>query len=338
MNIEKNKSLKNYHTFRTEVETSFFFKLERKEDLTLFFEDNDISTSFLLLGEGSNVLFTKKFEGYILYMAAKGLEVLYEDENVCRIKVNAGENWDDFVKYCVENNLYGAENLSLIPGTAGAAPVQNIGAYGAEVKNLIVSTEVFDVKEKIFKEIDNQHCAFEYRSSIFKYPENKKRYIITSVLFELSKKRSFNLEYGALKNFAAERKHINLEDVRDEVIRIRKSKLPVPEEVPNAGSFFKNPVVSERSFQNLSAAYPELKGFPLSAEEKEYKLAAGQLIDLCGLKAYEYKGAAVHDKQALVIVNKNNASGQAILELSEYVKKQVFNKFGVKLVREVNIY
>ncbi len=329
-------SLKEYNTFGIDVKAlySFFCKneYELKEILKTDFTKKK---KVFVLGGGSNVLFTKDTDDILILMQNKGIEIVREDDTNVFIKVAAGEVWDDFVDFCVKNNYGGAENLSLIPGTAGASPVQNIGAYGVEVKDIIFEVEAAEIKsgkKKIFK---NRDCKFAYRNSIFKN-ELKNQYIILNVTYKLSKFPELKLFYGNLREELPSGKNIEIKDVRDAVIRIREDKLPKTENLPNAGSFFKNPVVSQDFFRNLTKKNPELVSFP--AEKGKVKLAAGQLIDICGWKGKKENGVGVHDKQALVIVNYGNADGKTVLKFSEKIQKSVFEKFGVKIEREVLVY
>ncbi len=336
MTIQKQVSLKPYNSFRVDVSAKYFTEITDKKQLSEIFGTHKFD-KFLVIGKGCNILFTEDYDGLILLMRNKGIECIEETDEAQILDVQAGENWDDFVRYCVDNRLYGAENLSLIPGTVGAAPVQNIGAYGAEVKDIIESVEVYDVNLQKFRRFTNIQCNFDYRSSLFKYPENKQRYIISSIRFKLKKQAGFKLDYGNLKMELEKYDTVNLQTVRQAVIAIRQSKLPDVEEVPNVGSFFKNPIVSQHSYENLKQEYPQLVAYPVNDDDEQVKLAAGQLIDLCGLKGSQKGNVAVHDKQALVIISDGKASGSEILEFADNIRQKVLQKFGIKISPEVNI-
>lgn len=328
-------SLKEYNTFHVDVKALYSFFCETTKDLFEILKSNlSEKKEIFVLGGGSNMLFLKDVEESLIIMRNKGIEIKNEDNKNIFLKIAAGEVWDDFVSYCVDKNYGGIENLSLIPGTVGASPVQNIGAYGVEVKDVIQEVEAVHKitgKRQIFK---NKDCNFGYRKSIFK-TDLRNQYIIVSVTFKLLKKPELKLSYGNLQNEIKTEKP-EIKDVRNAVIRIRESKLPKPEEFPNAGSFFKNPVISLKQFEKLIKQFPELVSYP--AENDKMKLAAGQLIDLCGLKGKKENGVGVHEKQALVIVNYGNADGITILKFSEMIQEKVYEKFGVKIEREVSVY
>lgn len=328
-------SLKEYNTFHIDVKALYSFFCETEQDLfDIFKSDFARDKKKIIVGGGSNILFIKDVEDVVILMRNKGIEPVKEDEQNIFLKVAAGEVWDEFVSFCTEKNYGGIENLSLIPGTVGASPVQNIGAYGVEVKDVIYEVETIHkqtCEKRIFK---NKDCKFGYRNSIFKN-ELKDQYIITNVIFKLSKSPELNLSYGNLKNEII-KEDPSIKDVRRAVIRIRENKLPDPEKLPNAGSFFKNPVISTEHFEKLIKQFPELVSYP--AGENKVKLAAGQLIDLCGLKGKKENGAGVHNKQALVIVNYDNADGKTIIKFSEKIQKIIFKKFGVNIEREVRVF
>jgi len=335
MKPAQNISLKEYNTFNIDVNALYSFFCETENDLKHILNSKlVIEKGIFVLGSGSNMLFTEDVRNPIVIMQNKGIKQISETEKDVFLKVAAGEIWDEFVNYCVNHNYGGVENLSLIPGTVGASPVQNIGAYGVEVKEVIEELEAVNIKtgeKEVFKNIG---CNFAYRNSIFKN-ELKNRYIIINVTFRLSKFPKLKLTYGNLHN-EINKNNPSIKDVREAVIRIRKSKLPNPERLPNAGSFFKNPIISKQQFEMLIKKFPELVSYP--AGENKIKLAAGQLIDLCGFKGRKEKGVGVHEKQALVIVNYDNADGKSILEFSEKIQKAVFLKFGVEIEREVRVY
>ncbi len=328
-------SLKEYNTFNIDVDALYSFFCNSENDLFDILNTDIVrQKKVLITGGGSNMLYTKDVTDVLILMRNKGIEIVKEDKKNVFIKVSGGEIWDEFVAYCVERNYGGVENLSLIPGTAGASPVQNIGAYGVEVKDVIEELEAVHIKSGKKKVFKNNECKFTYRGSIFKQ-EYKDIYIILNVTFRLSKNPDLKLSYGNLKNEIII-KNPSLKDVREAVIRIRKSKLPNPEQLPNAGSFFKNPVISIKQFQKLKSEFPGLVSYP--ADNNRIKLAAGQLIDFCGFKGLKENGAGVHNKQALVIVNYDNADGKTILNFSKKIQNSVFEKFGVKIEREVRVY
>jgi UDP-N-acetylmuramate dehydrogenase len=288
------------------------------------------------LGEGSNVLFTNHYEGLILVDQIRGHEVVEETNEHIFLKINGGENWSQLVDFCVSKNWGGIENLSLIPGTAGAAPVQNIGAYGAELQDVFLWLSAFDLQSGEMKVFDKDACGFGYRNSIFKnkFPD---RYFITDITLKLEKNPVPNLEYKPLKDEFTERGpgSISIKEVSEAVKKIRRSKLPDPAKIGNAGSFFKNPVVSEEKMKELKNQFPEIPVYTTS--ERNYKLAAGWLIEQCGWKGKRFGDAGVHEKQALVLVNYGEASGKEILQLSEQIEESVAKKFRVKLEKEVKI-
>ncbi|MCF6183140.1 MAG: UDP-N-acetylmuramate dehydrogenase [Bacteroidales bacterium] len=328
-------SLKEYNTFHINVSALYSFFCETEQDIFEILNTEIVKEkNILVLGGGSNMLFTQDVDDVVIFMQNKGIEIISETAENVFVKVSAGEIWDEFVEYCVSNNFGGTENLSLIPGTAGASPVQNIGAYGVEVKDIIFETEAIEIltgKKRIFK---NKECNFAYRNSIFKQ-ELKNQYIVLNVTFCLSKFPVLKLSYGNLISEIIN-KNPTIKDVRDAVIRIRESKLPNPDILPNAGSFFKNPIISDVHFTKLIKQFPQLVSYP--AGDGKIKLAAGQLIDLCGWKGKTENGVGVHNKQALVIINYNNAAGKSILQFSEKIQNSVFKKFGVNIEREVRVY
>jgi UDP-N-acetylmuramate dehydrogenase len=328
-----NISLKNYNTFGIDAKASHFYLCENKQDIFEFL-DNEIEKPLFIIGEGSNVLFTSDFEGTILKPELKGIKIVKEDDENVIIEVGAGENWDTFVEYCVENNFGGVENLSLIPGTVGSSPVQNIGAYGIEVKDVIQDVYAIDLATKREIHFDNKACEFKYRNSVFKN-ELKGKIIIYKVVFKLTKMHNYNIEYGMVKKNLEKFSEVNLKNIRQTIIDIRRSKLPEPEELGNAGSFFKNPIVNISILKQLQEQYPEIPHY--TVDEDSVKLAAGWLIDQTNLKGYRNDDAGVHKKQALVLVNYGKATGNDILNLSQFVQEKVFEKFGINLAPEVNI-
>ncbi len=334
MSYKKLLSLKGYNTFSIDAKSLYSFFCYKEDELIDFLKSSIVKKKqYYILGGGSNVLFTKDYEGVIIFMQNKGIEILEKEGNDVFIKASAGENWDDFVKFCTDNDFGGVENLSLIPGNVGATPVQNIGAYGVELKDVFWELEALNrqtLKKEIFK---NEDCKFSYRESVFK-KELKDKYIILNVTFKLSKLHNLKLDYGTIKN-VLKTNSPTISEIRNAIIEIRESKLPTPEEFPNAGSFFKNPIVSKSFFEDLKIKFPNLVSY--LAGENKIKLAAGQLIDLCNWKGKKENGVGVHEKQALVIVNYENANGNEILNFSKKIQKSVFDKFGVEIEREVTI-
>lgn len=333
--FSENHNLKNYNTFGVNVNARYFFEFTEHEDLAVFLQSNKTwkESPLLILGGGSNILFLKNFEGLVIHPNIPGIAVVKEDRQNVWMEVGAGETWDDFVKYTVDYGVGGIENLSLIPGSCGAAPVQNIGAYGQEVSETIETVKGYDLLNNKPVEFSAEECEFDYRSSVFK-TRLKNQVIITSVVFRLEKFPEFKLGYGNLGENVKEKGDTNLRNIRETVIEIRKSKLPDVKELGNAGSFFKNPVVDEKTGGELKARFPELPVY-LAGEGKS-KVAAGWLIDQAGWKGFHEGDVGVHEKQALVLVNYGNASGQEIFDFSEKIKQSVLKTFGVKLEREVN--
>lgn len=335
--ILSNVSLKSLNTFGIEAKAKYYAEVNSTEDLlTLLRDETFTGSEKLILGGGSNILFTKDFDGIVVKNGLKGINIVNETAEFADVKSAAGEVWHEFVMWTIREGLGGLENLSLIPGCVGASPMQNIGAYGAEVKDVFLELEAYDLftGEKLV--FNKTQCHFGYRESVFKH-EFRNRMIITSVTFRLLKQPKVNTSYGAI-NEELKKLGVNVPGIRDvsqAVINIRSSKLPDPKVTGNAGSFFKNPEVIPSVYDELKKKFPEIVAYPL--ENGNYKLAAGWLIEQSGLKGYKSGNAAVHDKQALVLVNKNGATGSEIYSLSEYVLQTVFSKFGVKLEREVNI-
>jgi len=337
MNLQENFSLKPYNTFgidaRARYFTSFKKLTELEEILNYKLQTTD---SKLVLGGGSNILLTKDFDGVVLKNEIKGIEIVEQDDDHIYIKAGAGENWHQFVLYCVNNNYAGIENLSLIPGNVGASPMQNIGAYGVEIKDVFHELEAFHKQDKVIQKFSLKDCEFGYRESVFKN-KYKDQFVITGVTYRLNKKPSFNTSYGAI-NQELERmgvKELSIQAISQAVINIRTSKLPDPNEIGNAGSFFKNPIILNEQFDELKKAFPNIVAFPLDSNHT--KLAAGWLIEQCGWKGYRKKDAGCYPKQALVLVNYGKATGNEIFELSEEIIQSVKKRFGVVLEREVNI-
>lgn len=334
MKIFRDYSLLPHNTFGMDVKASVFIEYasveELKEVLSLYVKDNQ----WLHIGKGSNLLFTGDFSGIILHSAIKGYEVIHEDTNEVVVRVGAGEVWDDFVAMTVENEWYGAENLSLIPGEVGASAVQNIGAYGVEAKDLIVGVEAIEVstgKESIFK---NEECGYAYRESVFK-SSLKYQYLVTHVSYRLKKTPCYHLDYGNIRlELEKQKVRLALANVRQAIISIREAKLPDPKLQGNAGSFFMNPVISREHFEALLVDYPLMPHYEVDAES--IKIPAAWMIDQCGWKGKRLGRAGVHDKQALVLVNLGGAVGAEVIALSEAIQKSVYEKFGINILPEVN--
>jgi UDP-N-acetylmuramate dehydrogenase len=340
MEILRNHSLSNYHTFGTAVSAEYFAAFHSREELQelLPFALKHGSPPPLVLGGGSNLLFTKNFSGFVLKNNLKGIEKVKEDEQHVYIRIDAGEKWDDAVQYCLAHNYAGIENLSLIPGNTGASPIQNIGAYGVEIKDVFHELEAFHTRDQFFQTFNASECAFGYRESVFKN-RYKNEFIILSVTLRLDKKPTLKLAYGAILQ-ELEKMQIQkptISDVSKAIIKIRQGKLPNPAIIGNAGSFFKNPIVPKRLFDTIKKNYPDLTGYPIDHAD-EIKIPAGWLIEQCGWKGYRKGDAGCYEKQALVLVNYGKASGNDLFSLSEEIIESVQTRFGVNLEREVNIY
>lgn len=333
--LDKNVDLKPYNTFGISVKANYFAAFQDVSTLAKLLSDNR-DKNITVLGGGSNVLFTKEFDGLILRNEIKGKEVVKEEGDFVYVKAGAGENWHEFVLYCIDNNWGGIENLSLIPGSVGASPMQNIGAYGVEIKDVFHELEAFNIEAGKLETFSHSECKFGYRESVFKRAL-KGKYVITSVTYRLSKQHDVNTSYGAI-NSELEAKGIKdptIKDISDAVIAIRQSKLPDPKKIGNAGSFFKNPVVEKSIVTKIQEKYPEVPFYPI--DENHVKLPAGWLIDTAGWKGKRWGNHGVHSKQALVLVNYHDATGTEIYALSQEILDDIQDKFGVLLEREVNI-
>ena len=322
-----------HNTFGLKVVAAQMLEYGSEEELGRFLAQGEVKAPFLHVGGGSNLLFMyDRYEGTILHSLIKGIEITQETDSEVCLRVGSGEIWDDFVDYCVRQGWYGAENLSLIPGEVGASAVQNIGAYGVEVKDLIASVETISIdgQKRIFLQ---DECAYAYRDSIFKRPEMK-IYFVTYVNFKLSKIEHYKLDYGTIRKQLEHTENVTLPLVRAAIIRIRQSKLPDPLVLGNAGSFFTNPIVSREKWQRLLKDYPDMPYYEVNADQ--VKIPAGWMIEQSGWKGKALGPAAVHDKQALVLVNLGNATGHDIVVLSEAVCQSVFSKFGIEIHPEVN--
>lgn len=326
-------SLLPYNTFGIDVSASRFLEYASVAELKEYIAQGAVTTPFLHIGGGSNLLFTKDYDGLILHSRIGGIEVTAEDSQTVSLRVGAGVVWDDFVACCVEHGWYGAENLSLIPGEVGASAVQNIGAYGVEVKDLITAVETVNV-QGYGRVYSVEECEYAYRSSIFKRPENKSVFV-TYVRFRLSKEERYTLDYGTIRQELARYPAPTLPIVRKVIIEIRESKLPDPKVMGNAGSFFMNPIVAKEKLEALQRDYPRIPYYELP--DGRVKIPAGWMIDQCGWKGKSLGPAAVHDKQALVLVNRGGAEGSDIVALSDAVRASVRDKFGIDIHSEVNV-
>jgi UDP-N-acetylmuramate dehydrogenase len=334
MNITHNTSLRAYNTFdinATAKEFSVFRSVDELDELIR----QPRKKHFMILGGGSNILFTKDYNGYVLKNEIEGIEIVREDENHVYVKAGAGENWHQFVMFCIERDLAGVENLSLIPGNVGASPMQNIGAYGVEIKDVFHDLEAYHLKSKKVVTFLHSDCKFGYRDSVFKN-KRKGEYVILNVTYRLNKVPHYNTSYGAIESeLQRMNKGVSIQTISQAVINIRTSKLPDPAKIGNAGSFFKNPSIRAKQFDRLKKQHPDVPAYPQG--NGMVKIAAGWLIEQCGWKGYRKGDAGVHEKQALVLVNHGNASGREIFELSEQIRKSVVKKFRIELEREVNV-
>ncbi|MEX0720626.1 MAG: UDP-N-acetylmuramate dehydrogenase [Balneolaceae bacterium] len=334
--IQEKFDLKHHNTMGISAIARYFVAIESVDDLKSILKDNRFKKlPLLIIGGGSNLLFVNDFEGLVIHNQIKGKELIEETHNYVDLKIGGGENWHELVLHCVEKGWGGIENLSLIPGSAGAAPIQNIGAYGVELEEVFVSLEAVEISAGEKKSFNKEECDFAYRDSIFKN-SLKGKFVITSVTLRLQKNPTINTTYRVLnEKLKEERIQIpTIKDVSEAVIEIRQSKLPDPAQIGNTGSFFKNPVISKQQFERLQQQYAEIPHYP--AGEK-VKIPAAWLIDQCGWKGKRVGDAGVHELQALVIVNYGNASGQEIWELAVQIQKSVQQKFGVELTPEVNV-
>lgn len=336
MQIQRNVSLKKYNTFGVEATSMLFGSFSYADELisVLNTEENLV---IMILGGGSNILFTKNFDGLVLKNEIQGIEIISETEEYIYVKVGAGVLWHRFVMFCVNNNFQGVENLSLIPGNCGASPMQNIGAYGVEVKDVFFELEALHLREKSIQKFSIADCEFAYRESVFK-KKYKNQFAILNTTYRLNKKPDFNISYGALETELQKMniENLSVKSISDAVIRIRTSKLPDPAIIGNAGSFFKNPVVSKKLFKENQMEQLNIPHY--SAGEENVKIPAGWLIEKCGWKGYRKNDTGCYEKQALVLVNYGNATGKEIYDLSEEIKISVKEKFNIDLEREVNIF
>jgi UDP-N-acetylmuramate dehydrogenase len=337
MDIRENYPLRDLNTFHIDAAAKYFAAFSTLDDARELLSAEKFSKERkMILGGGSNILFTKDFNGLVMKNELKGMELLKEDDDHFYVKAGAGENWHSFVMHCITKGYAGVENLSLIPGNVGAGPMQNIGAYGVELKDVFHELEALNMQSLEIEKFSNSECRFGYRESIFKR-EAKDKYIIASVTFRLRKQPAFNTSYGAIEKELEVMgvKDLSIKAISQAVINIRSSKLPDPAKIGNAGSFFKNPVVSTQKYESLKQKFPDVVGYKNS--DTEMKLAAGWLIEQCGWKGRTFGDAGVHKLQALVLVNYDSAEGEEIYNLSQRIMDSVFEKFGVELEREVNI-
>jgi UDP-N-acetylmuramate dehydrogenase len=334
MIINKDASLLRFNTFGVEAKADYIVEYDSVVDLQKVLSSEIAKSNRILpVGSGSNLLFLNDFKGLILQSRLQSIAKLNEDEESVIVEAGSGVVWDDFVAYCVENGWGGVENLSLIPGEVGAAAVQNIGAYGVEVQDIIVEVNTVEIKSAEIRKFSTAECHYGYRNSIFKN-EFKGQFIVTSVVFKLSKTPKFVLNYQHLEEEVLKNGAVNLQNVRKTIIAVRESKLPNPKSIGNAGSFFMNPVISKQHFLELQSNYPYIPHYFVS--ETEEKIPAGWLIEQCGWKGKNIGNAGVHDKQALVLVNRGGATGAEIVFLAEQIHDSVKKKFSVELIPEVN--
>jgi len=335
--IQNNISLQPFNSFGIDVKASHYTTFSTTKELKQILLDSKTKhLPKLVLGGGSNMLFTKNYEGLVLNNKIKGITVDKENDEFVWIKANSGEKWHDLVLFAIDNGYGGIENLSLIPGSVGAAPMQNIGAYGVEIKDVFFELEAMHIQTGDEVRFTKKRCQFGYRDSIFKQ-FYKDQYVITNVTLKLTKKPILNLSYGAIQTelHAMKIYKPSINDVSKAVIKIRQSKLPDPKEIGNSGSFFKNPIITKVQFETLKASFPDIASYPVN--KKEVKLAAGWLIDQAGWKGKTIDNYGVHKNQALVLVNYGGANGQDIFNLSEEILQDIKSKYGVTLEREVNI-
>lgn len=336
MQIHKNFSLKKYNTFGIEAKAKQFVSVHTVEELITVLEENPTTKKFIL-GGGSNMLLTQDINALVIHVDLKGKKIIDENDDFVWVESQAGENWHEFVLWTINQNFGGLENLSLIPGNVGTTPIQNIGAYGVEIKDTFVLCEAIHIETQELLIFTNEKCNFGYRESIFKN-EVKEEFIITSVVFKLTKKNHhLNTSYGAIETELANQKisKPTLKDVSNAVIAIRQSKLPDPKELGNSGSFFKNPVILKTDFKKIQQQFPEMPHYEVS--ETEVKVPAGWLIEQAGFKGKRFGDAGIHKNQALVLVNYGNATGQEILAVAKDIQATIEATFSISIETEVNI-
>ncbi|WP_369753240.1 UDP-N-acetylmuramate dehydrogenase [Flavobacterium sp. WC2409] len=336
MEILHNFSLKNYNTFGIEASAKQFVNVQNVTDLTSILKQNKTAKKFIL-GGGSNMLLTQNINALVLHIDLKGKRIIQENDDFVWVESQAGENWHEFVLWTIAQNFGGLENMSLIPGNVGTTPIQNIGAYGTEIKDTFVSCKAITIENQEIKKFTKEECHFGYRESIFKNVA-KDQYIITSVVFKLTKRNhKINTSYGDILGELEKNNITNpsLKDVSNAVIAIRQSKLPDPKELGNSGSFFKNPILLKTDFEKIHQQFPEMKYYEVS--ETEVKVPAGWLIEQAGFKGKRFGDAGIHKNQALVLVNYGNATGQEILAVSKTIQDTIFKTFGIHIEAEVNV-
>lgn len=336
MQIENNFSLKKYNTFGIEAKANQFVAVHSLNELKFILENHKTDTKFIL-GGGSNMLLTQDINALVIHIDLKGKRIIKEDADFVWVESQAGEAWHEFVLWTIDQNFGGLENMSLIPGNVGTTPVQNIGAYGTEIKDTFVSCDAMNISTQEMKTFVNNECKFGYRESIFKN-EVKDQYVITSVVYKLTKhNHKINISYGDITKELEKNNVVTptLKDVSNAVIAIRQSKLPDPKELGNSGSFFKNPIISKDAFEKVHALHTDMPHYVIS--KTEVKVPAGWLIEQAGFKGKRFGDAGIHKNQALVLVNYGNATGQEILNVSKDIQNTVLNKFGIAIEAEVNV-
>ena len=334
VNFKNNVSLLPYNTFGVDVNTSSFIKVKKTDDLLSALKKKSFE-NFLVIGQGSNILFTKDFPGLTILMDNHGKEIIKENQKEVIIKVQSGENWHEFVLWCLKNNYGGVENLALIPGKVGGAPIQNIGAYGVEIKDVFLSCNTLEISSLTFKEFNLKECNFRYRDSIFK-SELKGKYIIISVTLKLQKyPHNLNTSYGDLEKML-EGKKKTIQNIAESIIKIRSSKLPDPKILGNCGSFFKNPIILKSKLKNLKKTFKEVPFYPHTKDK--IKIPAAWIIEKLGYKGYNENNVGVYKNHSLVLINLGNAKGKDVKLLAEKIRSEVFNVFSISLEYEVNIW
>ena len=336
MTIQNNFSLKKYNTFGIEAKAKQFVAVHSIEDLKTILQEHQSEPKFIL-GGGSNMLLTQDIQALVIHIDLKGKKVLREDDDFVWVESQAGENWHEFVLWTIDQNFGGLENMSLIPGNVGTTPVQNIGAYGTEIKDTFVSCDAMTIATQEMKTFSKEDCHFGYRESIFKH-EAKDQFIITSVIFKLTKRNhKINTSYGDITKELEKQNVVTptLKDISNAVIAIRQSKLPDPKELGNSGSFFKNPIIPTAQYERAQALHPEMPHYVIS--ETEVKVPAGWLIERAGFKGKRFGDAGIHKNQALVLVNYGNATGQEILAVSKDIQATILREFGIAIEAEVNV-
>lgn len=337
MNIIENYPLLKLNTFGVDVKAKYFTSINTINELIELTKTNVFKNlALLILGGGSNILLTKDFDGLVILNNIKGKEIIDQNQQSIFLKIGAGENWHELVMYCVDNGWGGIENLSLIPGNTGTAPMQNIGAYGVEIKETFIELEALEISSGKIVKFNNSDCEFGYRESVFKN-KMKNQYIILNITLELKKNPVLNINYGDVKAILESQniKNPGIKEVSNAIISIRQSKLPDPKKIGNSGSFFKNPIVSLNQLELIKKKYPNVVNYEIN--ENEFKIAAGWLIERAGWKGKKFNNYGIHEKQALVLVNYGLANGMEIFQLSEKIILDIKDKFGITLEREVNI-